>query len=322
MPRLFAKSIIKQEFLAFHASLLSYMTSGPLPCWGFLEENFSPYTVTSDSDVCNRDLAQPPNMVVVEDKMAAVDRVAETVAVVERPGHQQASVYSELVYADNKRHKEQVEFRPVLHPVKYSDTEYLWLNSTRRRFVSRTFYEPRVRPRAYSQTTFVRPKTAEQRFVSCMDIHGDVKRKWFKTAVEIKPRKFMSSKVIRSANNNYIGTDTPVEASTIATTIPNGAEIENNGYFDHDDFSSPSRLPDRLSGGGHNGDALISGYPAFNGSVERVDPGASQVYIPQPLKRPLSEDCLINGDLLIDLPNGNFRNSDHSSSLSQYPDLL
>ena len=221
-----------------------------------------------------------------------------------------------------------MDFRPVLHPVKHSDTAYVWINSTRRRYVSRTFYEPRVRPRAFSETTFVRPKTAEQRFVSCLDICADAKRKWFKTSVEIEPRKFTSSKVIRSANNNYIGTDSPttIESTTTATTTPNG-NFNNERNYQNGDIDS--RLhDDRLSDGGDQGlngygPDKFGPYDRANGFAERVDPGASQVYIPQRSIRSFGEDSLLNGDIRVDLPNGDLmdrglRHAAHPSSLSQF----
>ncbi|KAK3791047.1 hypothetical protein RRG08_055114 [Elysia crispata] len=244
-------------------------------------------------------------VVAPDERPVPFDKAAETVAVVERPGYHRASVTSQLVYSDNRRHKEQVDFRPVLHPVKYSDTAYVWINSTRRRYVSRTFYEPRVRPRAYSETTFVRSKTTEQRFVSCLDIHANAKRKWFKTSVEIKPRKFTSSKVIRSANNNYIGNDSPTTVSSpTATTIPNGTYSNER---DHQNGDPSSPILDRLAGEEDcDGYGPPCGSPGVNGFAERLDPGASQVYIPRPLKHPLGRDGLVNGDILLDLPNGHF----------------
>ncbi|RUS90163.1 hypothetical protein EGW08_002042 [Elysia chlorotica] len=290
-------------------------TEGPLPCWGFLDEPIPLPPSTPGPDVTtsqnqNQPAPRPEAMVVAPvERAVPFDKAAETVAVVERPGYEQATVTSQLVYSDNRRHKEQVDFRPVMHPVKYSDTAYLWLNSTRRRFVSRTFYEPRVRPRAFSETTFVRPKTAEQRFVSCLDIRGDTKRKWFKTSVEIKPRTFTSSKVIRSANNNYIGNESPTTilppSATTTTPIPNGTYDQERDYQTPD---ANSRLCDRLEDGGGDFNGYGPPYwsPGVNGHTDRLDPGASQVYIPSPLKQPLDANCLVNGDILVNLPNGHF----------------
>ncbi|GFR97184.1 family with sequence similarity 101, member A [Elysia marginata] len=288
--------------------------SGPLPCWGFLEEPFPLSTTnvaschfptTAPSPKLSPEPRSGPEAVAMvvaptESSPIAIDRAAETVAVVERPGYQQATVTSQLVYSDDRRYKEQVDFRPVLHPVKYSDTAFLWINSSRRRYVSRTFCEPRVRPRAYSDTTFVRPKTAEQRFVSTLDIRSDTKRKWFKTSVEIKPRTFTSSKVIRSPNNNYIGTDT--SSATTAINVPNGTG-NNERDYQNNDIPLIERLTDDRE---PNGYGPPSESAESNGFAERLDPGASQVYIPRRLKHPIDEHCLVNGDILLDLPNGHF----------------
>ncbi|CAG5130095.1 unnamed protein product [Candidula unifasciata] len=211
----------------------------------------------------------------------AIEKAAETVAIVTRPSYQEKSVYSNLEYSDHRRHKEQVNFRPVLHPIRYSDTAFVYLNNTRKRFLSRTFYEPRVRPQSFSDTTFNRPKTVEHHYVSYLDHHVDKNRKWFKTCIEIKAKNFTSAQILRSQNNNYINTSAN---TTLSTSI-----------------SGP------LSPGGllaENGADLHAGSVQNGGSFkEKYDPGASQVFIPQRRDYPFGNKSLVNGEVTFNFPN-------------------
>lgn len=180
-----------------------------------------------------------------------------------------------------RRHKEQVNFRPVLHPIRYSDTAFVYLNNTRKRFLSRTFYEPRVRPHSFSDTTFNNPKTVEHHYVSYFDCHVDENRKWFKTCIEIKAKNFTSAQILRSQNNNYINTS----ANTTLSTSMSGP-------------LSPRELL------AENGDDLHRGSAQAGGSVkERYDPGASQVFIPKRRDHPFGDKSLVNGELILNFPN-------------------
>ncbi|KAK7106508.1 hypothetical protein V1264_017758 [Littorina saxatilis] len=117
--------------------------------------------------------------------------VSETVAIVKLPNYAEHSFESAVHYSDMRRHKSTVNFEPVLAPVRFADTMYLWgKDTTKKRYVSRTFYEPRVKPKRFGETDFIFPKGKTERFASFVDFHIDECRKWFKTCVELKARTF------------------------------------------------------------------------------------------------------------------------------------
>ncbi|CAL1543638.1 unnamed protein product [Lymnaea stagnalis] len=226
--------------------------------------------------------------------VVAADKVAETVAVVPRPSYQETSVYSSLEISDHRRHREQVDFRPVLHPVRYADTAYIYLNNTKKRFVSRTFYEARVRPRTFSDTTFNYPKTADERYVSYLDFHNHENRKWFKTSIEIKARKFTSAQVLRSPNNNYLDVaNTKTTTTTKSYISPGSKDLDPAGIPNSVGSNNLGRNLSVSSGRGRHG----------GGVEEKLDPGASQIYIPRPLNRSIDDQSLITGDLLLHFSN-------------------
>jgi hypothetical protein len=215
----------------------------------------------------------------------AIDKVYETVAIVPRPTYQQLSVYSQLEFSDHRRHKEQVNFRSVLHPVRYSDTAFVYINNTRKRFVSRTFYELRVRPQSFSETTYNNPKSGELHYVTHLDYHADENKKWFKTCVEIKAKTFTSAQLLRSQNNNYI--------STSSTDLLSSSDLSSS-YFPNGSLSDND---DSLNSDSQNG---IPGAGRFQ---EKYDPGASQVFIPQRKDRPLGHNSLVNGEITLKFSN-------------------
>lgn len=200
-----------------------------------------------------------------------------------------------------RRHKEEINFRPVLHPVRYSDTAYVYINNTRKRFVSRTFYEPRVRPRSFSETTYNNPKSVDQLFVSYLDSHVDENRKWFKTCIEIKAKKFTSAQILRSQNNNYINTSatsTTLSLSGMPSSPISDAEDSENGA----DFNINSTQDGR----------------SFR---EIYDPGASQVYIPKQRDRPFGHESLVNGEVILNFPNSKVDLNFNNGLLDDYSDV-
>uniref|UniRef100_A0A0B6ZR21 Uncharacterized protein n=1 Tax=Arion vulgaris TaxID=1028688 RepID=A0A0B6ZR21_9EUPU len=215
----------------------------------------------------------------------AIDKVTETVAVVSRPSYQQQSVYSRFEFSDHRRHKEEINFRPVLHPIWYADTAYVYINNTRKRFVSKTFYEPRVRPQSFSDTTYNNPKSGELHYVTYLDYHVDENRKWFKTCVEIKAKKFTSAQILRSQNNNYINT-----SSIVSSSADMSPSHFSNGAFSNDDanFNRGPRSATAQDGSSFS---------------ERYDPGASQVFIPKRQDRSFGHQSLVNGQLILNFPN-------------------
>ncbi|KAK6967654.1 Mediator of RNA polymerase II transcription subunit 24, partial [Biomphalaria glabrata] len=223
---------------------------------------------------------QSSELVYSTNMVVAPEKVAETVAVVPRPGYEETSVFSLLEVSDHRRHKEEVTFQPVLHPVRYADTAYVYLNSTKKRFVSRTFYEARIRPRSFSDTTYTFPKTADHFYVSYLDVHNHENRKWYKTSVEVKARKFTTEHILRppgSTRTDFL-TKTVVHSSTHPSQRGSGLGLDH--------------IP---SGASFN----TSNEVYVNGAKfqEEYDPGASQIYIPKSLKRSLGEHSLLNGDI-------------------------
>lgn len=144
--------------------------------------------------------------------------VTESVTVVKVPSIAQRTVESCLRFSDMRRHKEMVRFEPRLAAVRHADTLIVYgHNSTRKRYVSRTFYEPRVRASSWAETDFVRPKTTQRRFQSFLDYHIDDCRKWFKTCVELKARTF-STIYAGHGDASIAGTTT----TTTSTMAPSG----------------------------------------------------------------------------------------------------
>lgn len=205
---------------------------------------------------------------------------------VPRPAYNQTSVYTQLDFTDHRRHKEQINFCPILHPIRFSDTAFVYINSTRKRFVSRTFYEPRVRPRSFSETTYNNPKSIDQLYVSYFDSYVHENRKWFKTCIEIKAKMFTSAQLLRSQNNNYIHTSMTSTTSSLSDSLSSGDRLNENGS----------------SNGLHSGRSF----------QEVHDPGASQVFIPKRRERAFGHDSLINGEIILNFPNSkvdlNFQN--------------
>ncbi|KAH9525544.1 hypothetical protein Btru_001671 [Bulinus truncatus] len=216
----------------------------------------------------------------------APEKVAETVAVVPRPGYQEISVFSLLEVSDHRRHKEEVNFRPVLHPIRYSDTAYVYLNSTKKRFVSRTFYEARIRPRSFSATTFTFPKTADHCYVSYLDIHNHEDRKWFKTCIEVKARKFTAEHVLRPPGSNRSDFITTVTKSS--THLRNSDLNSNYSPLEDGSYRASS-------------DLFADGITV----KDKYVPGASQIYIPKPSQRSINEQSLFAGDLKINFGKKN-----------------
>lgn len=192
-----------------------------------------------------------------------------------------------------RRHKEEVKFGPVLHPVRFSDTAFIYLNSTKKRFVSRTFYEARVKPKSYAVTTYNNPKTLDERYVSYLDFNKKDNKKWFKTSVELKARKFTSAQVIREpvSNNNYLDYTT---TTTKLSSTPAGYDFKSKNYPNGLGFNEDRRMNfGQYPGQGKGGET----------AEEKYDPGASQIYIPKPLHRSIDDQSLYSGDLLLNFSN-------------------
>ncbi|KAH9525538.1 Mediator of RNA polymerase II transcription subunit 24 [Bulinus truncatus] len=190
------------------------------------------------------------------------------------------------IFQNIRRHKEEVNFRPVLHPIRYSDTAYVYLNSTKKRFVSRTFYEARIRPRSFSATTFTFPKTADHCYVSYLDIHNHEDRKWFKTSIEVKARKFTAEHVLRPPGSNRSDFITTVTKSS--THLRNSDLNSNYSPLEDGSYRASS-------------DLFADGITV----KDKYDPGASQIYIPKPSQRSINEQSLFAGDLKINFGNKN-----------------
>ena len=128
--------------------------------------------------------------------------VSESVAVIPVPSYIERSVESSVHFKDMRRHKSSVTFEPTLAPIRFADTMVVYgKNSTKKRFISRTFYEPRVKPRKFAETDFLLPKDTTQRFASFLDYHIDECRRWFKTCVELKARTFTTVHTIPDSSS-------------------------------------------------------------------------------------------------------------------------
>ncbi|XP_005108953.1 uncharacterized protein LOC101864020 isoform X2 [Aplysia californica] len=277
----------------FRASLHQYIKSHKPPLKLQQPPNDEPASrsssVTSVADVIK---SRDSSMVV------AVDKVTEAVVIAPTPAYTQTSVYSQLQFADYKRYREEVHLKPLLSPVKYSDTHYLYINSTRKRFVSRTFYEPRVKARGFAETTFTCPKTKQENFVSYLDHNVDAQRKWFKTAVEIKARRFRSAQVIPA----------PIDINSNSLTAVDQTRLEQQRLNFPNDSSS-----ERGNGGVENG--------VGERFQEIFDPGASQVFIPKRRETVDGQQALLNGGIVLDFPNGGVDLQHRNGHLLDFSDV-
>lgn len=126
-----------------------------------------------------------------------VDHISETVTVVRLPNFEERFDVSALQYIDMKRYNDKVKFEPCMHPVHHKDTIICYKDSTRKRFVSKTYYEPRVKPKKFAETLMIFPKVPEKTFSTCLDYHIDECRKWFKTSMEFKARSFTTKRILK-----------------------------------------------------------------------------------------------------------------------------
>jgi len=215
----------------------------------------------------------------------AVDHVAEAVMLPPSIPSTHTSVCSLMLVDGHRRYREEVQFSPVLSAVKFSDTHYIQtLTSSRRRYVSRTFYEPRVRPRRYAETTFTSPTAAQQLYVSYVD-HGVTDRRRYKTTVQVKPRRFRSS------------VDIPMTTDVNSNALTSEQTRVRVELISDDDIPNGHAANERVNGDPSNADSRADRFE------EMFDPGASQVFIPK--KRDWNMDVLMNGGVSFSFPNQN-----------------
>ncbi|KAK3083025.1 hypothetical protein FSP39_011910 [Pinctada imbricata] len=127
------------------------------------------------------------------------EHVTETVTSTKLPNFEEKFDISTVEFVAMKRFHDQVNFEPVLRPVKFKDTIVCYKNSTKKRFVSRTYYEPKIKPKVFLETLVIFPKRPERTFVALLDYHIDECRKWFKTTMEFKARTYTTSKIMKDS---------------------------------------------------------------------------------------------------------------------------
>ena len=121
---------------------------------------------------------------------------SECVSVAEVPAHDQESCTSFCDVESVNRCKTGVIFGPGLAPTSYRDAIIVYLDSTRKRYISRVDYTTRMKPKSYSETNFMRPKHVSTSFVAFLEHHSDQTRRWYKTSVQLKPKLFTSSHTV------------------------------------------------------------------------------------------------------------------------------
>lgn len=125
--------------------------------------------------------------------------VSETVTHVPVPNYREDSDISVLFFTAMKRFHEEVDFKPVLRAVHHKDTIVCYIDCTKKRYVSRTYYEPKIKPKIFSESMVIYPKRPERTFVTLLDYHIEECRKWFKTTLEFKARTYTSSKIMKDS---------------------------------------------------------------------------------------------------------------------------
>ena len=193
---------------------------------------------------------------------------SECVSVAQLPAHQD---HYFVTYADfelRKRNKESVELGTTLYPVGYRDSVVCYIDSTRKRYISRVNYETRVRPRRFSETCYMWPKQLTRTYVSFMDHHVDQTRRWYKSTMELKAKTYSSTKVHNFEHNtcdNAVTHKVQVDGSYTTSTsksedlINGNLDINSNvedDVFVHEKFSSHSKYI-HINGSLTNGEDIM-----------------------------------------------------------------
>lgn len=196
--------------------------------------------------------------ILVCDKNMKPVNFTECVSVAAVPPYDETSVTAKCDFEAKKRYNKRVELQgPSWSPIHYRDRVICYMESTRRRFISRVDYEPHVRPRSFADTIFVFPKNIDKRYVSTYTSHGDGTRKWFKTAVEFDgPKGPLRSTWNGSAANGSEGSAdesdeySPEEADDSYNYYTRGGLV--NGY------SEDKYMNGRLNGSTSDSDSEVS----------------------------------------------------------------
>ena len=137
---------------------------------------------------------------------------------------------------------------PGLCPTSYRDSIIVYLDSTRRRYVSRVEYSTRMKPLSYSDTTYSRPRAVARSFAAFVDHRADTNRKWYKSSVRLEPKVYSSTQEYRVSGS---AADRKSEVSSIADASMESLDYLSDGVtgsWSSPEVPSPLRIDDDSDG--------------------------------------------------------------------------
>lgn len=122
------------------------------------------------------------------------DTYSETVSIARVPASTQDDGLGLRLYVGpGPSHcRQTVLLEPSQVPVAYQDCLIVYIDSSKKRYISRTFYDSRLRPAQFGETHVQRQLMSEQSHISSLDHQTGAQRKWFKSAVRLTPKVFSS----------------------------------------------------------------------------------------------------------------------------------
>jgi len=153
------------------------------------------------------------------------DTYSETVCLAKVPSTQNDNLGLRLYVGPGPQHcRQTVELGPRQVPVSYQDSLTVYINSTKKRYVSKTFYDNRLRPLQYGETHIQRELMTEESHISSLDCKTKDTRRWYKAAVNLTPKVFTNTVDLKVEKGRFRKTE-DLENEYEVTKVTGGVKV-------------------------------------------------------------------------------------------------